>query len=107
MYDFKDHKDKAIRDTGSLASGLEIETMTSRLESKDIYAKLTALIQNFEGSDANMKEKMQKLLDEPEEVKKAKEEQELQKYNEMMDAKVESAFERLRNDNLYIWKQSL
>ena len=29
------------------------------------------------------------------------------KYGEMMDKKVENAFERLRNDNLYIWKQSI
>jgi hypothetical protein len=29
------------------------------------------------------------------------------KYAEMMDKKVESAFERLRNDNQYIWKESI
>lgn len=106
-YEFKDHKDKAVRDTGSLASGLEIETMTSRLESKDIYFKLNALINNFEGTDATLKEKMAKMLEEPDEIKKAKEEEEMKKYNELMDAKVENAFERLRGDNLYIWKQSL
>jgi hypothetical protein len=25
----------------------------------------------------------------------------------MMDLKVEAAFEKLRNDNMYIWKQSI
>lgn len=30
-----------------------------------------------------------------------------EKMNEFMDAKVDAAFERLRGDNLYIWKQSL
>ena len=74
MYDFKEHKDKAVRDTSSIASGLEIETMTSRLESKDIYFKLNELLTNTSSTDSSLREKMEKLLDEPDDVKKAKEE---------------------------------
>ena len=73
MVDFKDHKEKAVRDTSSLASGLETETMISRIESKDIYYKLGELINNITGNDQHLKEKMDKLLNEPDDVKQAKE----------------------------------
>jgi hypothetical protein len=69
MYEFKDHKDKTIRDSSSLASGLEAETMISRIESMDIYNKLNELINSVTGNDTHLKEKMEKLLNEPEDVK--------------------------------------
>jgi hypothetical protein len=73
IYEFKDHKDKSTRDTSSLASGLEIETMTSRLESKDIYFKLNELLRSSSTTDATLKENLEKLLEEPEDKKKEKE----------------------------------
>ena len=73
IYEFKDHKDKSTRDTSSIASGLEIETMTSRLESKDIYFKLNELLRSASTTDATLKENLEKLLEEPEEKKKEKE----------------------------------
>jgi hypothetical protein len=73
IYEFKDHKDKSTRDTSSIASGLEIETMTSRLESKDIYFKLNELLRSASTTDATLKENLEKLLEEPEDKKKEKE----------------------------------
>ena len=73
IYEFKDHKDKSTRDTSSIASGLEIETMTSRLESKDIYFKLNELLRSASTTDATLKENLEKLLEEPEDQKKEKE----------------------------------
>ena len=75
IYEFKDHKDKSTRDTSSIASGLEIETMTSRLESKDIYFKLNELLRSASTTDATLKENLEKLLEEPEDKKKEKEDQ--------------------------------
>ena len=73
IYEFKDHKDKSTRDTSSIASGLEIETMTSRLESNDIYFKLNELLRSASTTDATLKENLEKLLEEPEDKKKEKE----------------------------------
>ena len=54
------------------------------------------------------KEKIQKFLAEGDgatnpEVEEARK----RKVDEQVDSKIQSAFEKLRNDNLYIWKQSL
>jgi hypothetical protein len=36
--------------------------MTAKLESQDIYFKLNDLMKNFQGTDANLKDKMEKFL---------------------------------------------
>lgn len=51
MYDFKDHKDKAVRDALQTAAQMELEIMTSKIESKDIYAKLNQLFNNAGQND--------------------------------------------------------
>jgi hypothetical protein len=40
-------------------------------------------------------------------VKAEEQHKALEKQAELMDAKVHNAFEKLRGDNLYIWKQSI
>ena len=62
MYEFKDHKDKSVRDTLNLASELSLETMTSKLESMDIYFKLNEITKNFSNTDATLKDKLAKFL---------------------------------------------
>jgi hypothetical protein len=79
MYDFKDHRDKAVRDALQTAAQIEMEIMTSKVESHDIYVKLDQLFKSVGQNDQLFKEKFQKFMDEhssmlnEEELKKQKE----------------------------------
>lgn len=108
MYEFKDHKDKASRDLLQQGAQIQMEILTSKLESSEIYKKLDQLFKGAGQTDTVIKEKFEKFMSESsgavrEEQKKKEEE----KLNEFMDLKVQNAFEKLRTDNLYIWKQSI
>ncbi len=73
MYDFKDHKDKAVRDTLQQAAQLQMESMTSKIESSDIYQKLDELFKNAGQNDSLIKEKFQRFMDEHSQEMKAEE----------------------------------
>lgn len=55
-----------------------------------------------------MQEKFQEFLKNSPEMKilqsEEEKEKEKNKLNEVLDTKIESAFERMRNDNMYLWK---
>ena len=80
--------------------------MEAKLESKDIYEKLNKLMSGSADTENVSKEKLEKLLKDNDSNKEV-DEQKQKKLEELMDGKVTNAFEKLRNDNLYIWKQSL
>ena len=68
-------------------------------------------MKNSGESEAKLKEYFEKFMKEnpslgSENLDKVKED-EKEKAKVVVDTKIEAAFERLRNDNLYIWKQSL
>jgi len=77
--------------------------MTQRLESKDIYEKLNQLMKNFSQTDSEVKDKFDKFLNDINSNKEVEEERKKQ-MNEAIDGKIQNAFEKLRTDNLYIWK---
>ena len=82
--------------------------MTSKLEAVDFFEKLI----NAQEQLSEIKTK----IDDPafmagggqlsEEEKKA-EEDKREKFREQMELKIDAAFEKVRNDNMYIWKQSI
>jgi len=86
-----------------------MEMMLARVESQDLTKRLEDLAKGSSATDAVMKDKLAKLLQdapggasnpELEEIRK-------QKLDEQLDTKIQNAFEQLRGDNLFIWKQSL
>ncbi len=80
--------------------------MTSKVDSKDIHLKLDELMRGYKQTDNVIKEKFEKFLKDSNNSKEV-EEQRKKKVDEVIDSKIQNAFEQLRNDNLYIWKQSL
>jgi len=82
--------------------------MTAKIESLAIHAKLQELLANAGQNDQLIRDKFQKFMDEHSNAVKEEEQKKLlDKQTELMDTKVHNAFEKLRNDNLYIWKQSI
>lgn len=77
--------------------------MTARLESKDIYEKLNMLMKGFKETDGVVKDKFEKFLKDANSNKDVEEERN-KHVNEVVDGKIQNAFEKLRTDNLYIWK---
>lgn len=106
MDDFKNHKETAVKDTLDQAAQLQLEVMTSQLESKDIYEKLNLLMKGFKETDNVIKDKFEAFLKDSSSSKEVEEERK-KKTDEAVDGKIQNAFEQLRTDNLYIWKQSL
>lgn len=108
LQDYMQLKESHTKDILSQASSLQLETLTSRLESMDIYHKLDELFHNSSQTDNIIKEKLEKFMNEnSEELKQEKRQKEQQQLSEFMDSKIQNAFEKLRNDNLYIWKESI
>jgi len=54
-----------------------------------------------------MRDSLQKALATGQSSSPALEEMRKKAMNEQLDTKIQNAFEQLRNDNLFIWKQSL
>mmetsp|Transcript_2287 Transcript_2287/g.2230 ORF Transcript_2287/g.2230 Transcript_2287/m.2230 type:complete len:208 (+) Transcript_2287:2274-2897(+) len=98
-------------ENASLAAAVEMESMLAKVESKEVNQKLQKVLKTFEGSDDVLKEKFDQFLKGTTDLKVDQspedKEQQANKMKEIADAKVEEAFERLRNDNLYIWKESI
>jgi hypothetical protein len=46
MYDFKDYRDKSVREDMQLASQLQLEVMTAKIESQAIHQRLQELLTN-------------------------------------------------------------
>jgi len=53
-----------VRDTFQQAAQIQIESMTSKIESKDIYQKLDQLFKNAGENDGLIKEKFSKFMNE-------------------------------------------
>lgn len=64
LQEFNQLKEKATKDIIDQATKLEIETMTSKLESMDIYHKLDELFHNSSQTDNVIKEKFEKFMNE-------------------------------------------
>lgn len=89
LYDYKELKDKATRDIMDQATRLELETMTSKLESMDIYHKLDELMHNSNQTDTIIKERFEKFMNENSgELKEEQKKKESEKLNEVLDGKI-------------------
>ena len=85
---------------------MQLELMSAKKESEEMYEKLNKLIQDFNQTDNVMKDKFEKFLNDSQSHKDVQKESQNQ-LNEIMDSKLSALLEKLRTDNLYIWKQSL
>ena len=79
------------------------------MEAKELYEKIENLEKLINSSEGSMQEKFTKFMKESPDVGPSPEEREKDKKTseEAMDRKIDAAFEKLRNDNQYIWKQSI
>jgi len=83
-----------------------MEMMLSRIQSEDFHSRISTLTRGSAANDTIFQQKFQKFMQESpsnpeiEELRK-------KQVDEQLDSKIQAAFESLRNDNLYIWKQSL
>lgn len=108
MIDYKQFKDYMTKNVIDSAAALEMEIMMSKVEARDLTRQIQKIVQGNSDGDKVFKEKIQKFLSEGDgatnpEVEEARK----RKVDEQVDSKIQGAFEKLRNDNLYIWKQSL
>ena len=108
MLDYKTFKENVIKNAIDTASALEMEIMMAKVEGQELQRQIQNLLKGTSESDKVFKEKIQKFLAEGSsaanpEVEEARKRQ----VDEQVDSKIQGAFEKLRNDNLYIWKQSL
>ena len=63
---------------------------------------------NFDDCVRLAREKFQKFMDQHSaDIREEEEKKQLEKQAVLMDSKIQNAFEKLRTDNLYIWKQSI
>jgi uncharacterized protein YlzI (FlbEa/FlbD family) len=111
LLDVTEYQKKTLEENLNQAAKLQMETMLNRMDSEEINAKLNQLFKNMDASEAGLKEKFQEYLKSMPDLSVNLSEEEKQaiqnKQSEVIDTKIESAFERLRGDNLYIWKQSI
>jgi hypothetical protein len=108
LIDYKQFKDYVTKNVIDSAAALEMEIMMSKVEARDLTRQIQKIVQGNSDGDKVFKEKIQKFLAEGDgatnpEVEEARK----RKVDEQVDSKIQGAFEKLRNDNLYIWKQSL
>lgn len=80
--------------------------MIARVESMSLHDRITKLEQELHDSEGAMKGKFTEFIKNSPDIGPSPEERQKEKeaIGEQMDRKVEAAFERLRNDNQYIWK---
>ena len=93
-------------------SAIEMEIMLSRITMQTLGEDVNDLKKANLGNEALFREKIQKILlsegpDNSASTNPEIEEARKKKLDEQLDTKIQNAFEKLRNDNLFIWKQSL
>ena len=86
-----------------------MEIMLSKITHLDIGEQLRLLHRATDSNDAAIKDKIQKVLlsegaDGGQGTSPEVEEARKKKLDEQVDTKIQNAFEKLRNDNLFIWK---
>jgi hypothetical protein len=107
--EFSTFKTESQNEDQILNATVTMEYLQARIESAELYKRIDAAQTLFSTQEGQMQEKFTKFIKEspdvgpsPEERQKEKEETEV-----AMDRKVEAAFEKLRKDNQFIWKESL
>ena len=53
--EFKTHRNQSISDTASIASQLQLDSLTAKIESKEFHDKIQKLLKSFAQSDELMK----------------------------------------------------
>jgi hypothetical protein len=81
--------------------------MLNRVANEIVEARINGLARTIQEADDLFKEKLQKFLKDSPASNPALDEVRKKQLDEVLDGKIHSAFEGLRNDNLFIWKQSL
>ena len=82
-----------------------MEAMLNKVAMSGVEGRIDGLARSMQDADAMFKEKLQKFLkDSPGSSNPALDEVRKKQLDEMLDGKIHSAFEGLRNDNLFIWK---
>ncbi len=84
-----------------------MEILLSKLQAKDFETRIADLQKGAAANDSIMRDSLQKALATGQSSSPALEEMRKKAMNEQLDTKIQNAFEQLRNDNLFIWKQSL
>jgi hypothetical protein len=104
LLDYKAFKEAVTRNLVDQGSAIEMESMLARIAMQSIGEDVQDLKRANVSSEAMFKEKIQKVLM----SEGAGAGLEGSTNPEVEEArKIQNAFEKLRNDNLFIWKQSL
>ena len=107
LLDFNKFRKRAIKNFVDQASNIEMEKMLNRVSLDTLDRRVTDLQKLTQATDELFKEKFQKFMKDSPSSNPALDEMRKKQLDEMLDGKIHTAFESLRNDNLYIWKQSL
>ena len=109
MLEYKAFKEAVTRNLLDQGSAIEMESMLARVGMQSIGEDVRELQRATISNESMFREKIQKVLmsEGPEggvssnpEVEEARK----KKLDEQLDSKIQNAFEKLRNDNLFIWK---
>lgn len=108
LLEFNQFKERAIKNLIDQAATIEMEVMLNRVSNSGVEQRIDQVQKALANTDESIKEKMQKYLkDAPGGGNPALDEMRKKQLDEMLDGKIHNAFEGLRSDNLFIWKQSL
>lgn len=103
-YEFQNYKDSNENVIKDLAIQMTMEKMVNMLETYEIDVETKARKDKTLVGDIHLKERAMAKSRAGKSDQKPKDDEELK---EMMDRKVEKVYERVRNDNWIIWKESL
>jgi hypothetical protein len=82
--------------------------MLNRISTDDLHYRVTDLQKGFAQTDSLFKENFLKFMkDSPISGNPDMDEMRKRQMDEKLDTKIQNALEKLKSDNLYIWKQSL
>ena len=101
FYDYKDFSTKADLSLRDLGGAFTIEKLTNALEQQSIFTNFEEIYESIG------KVKKRGLSNDLASVGGGKGGADISQVEEMIDGKVERMYERLRNDNWVIWKESL
>lgn len=101
----EEFQEKQEKENIDLATMVATEKMKAKIEEEQLQREFESLNSKVKEVQDSLEENIEKILKEKEEEdKKLKN---IDQLNELVDRKIQDVYEKMRGDNLYIWKESI